>query len=80
MNIQELEVPVGITQPLPAGQVRYSQSSYVGEASTDIVIEGSVEDVLKVLEATKRKKKTDPNVVADVIKVIEKMLEEELDI
>lgn len=49
MNIRGLEVPVSITQPLPAGQVRYSQSSYVGDVSHDLTIEGSVDDVLKVL-------------------------------
>lgn len=39
-------------------QVRYSQSSYVGEVSNDLNIEGSVDDVLKVLEATHSKKLT----------------------
>ena len=32
--------------------VRYSQSTYVGEVSKDIVIEGNVDDVLKILGDT----------------------------
>ncbi|MFK5708614.1 hypothetical protein [Lysinibacillus boronitolerans] len=34
---------------LKTGHIRYSKSTYVGEASDDVTVEGSVEDVLKLL-------------------------------
>ncbi|TKI65569.1 hypothetical protein FC756_16090 [Lysinibacillus mangiferihumi] len=50
MNIRELEIPVSITQPLPDGQVRYTKTTYVGDVSNDITVEGSVDDVLRIIK------------------------------
>lgn len=37
---------------LAEGHIRYSQSSYVGDHSNDMTIEGAVDDVLKIIQAT----------------------------
>lgn len=80
MKIRELKVPVSITQQLPAGQVRYSQTSYVGEVSHDLTIEGSVDDVLKVLRnesITNIKLNIAPDINKDELgNVIEKAIEQ----
>lgn len=37
---------------LAEGHIRYSTTSYVGDCSNDMTIEGAVDDVLKVIRAT----------------------------
>lgn len=37
---------------LAEGHIRYSKSAYVGDISEDVTIEGAVDDVLKVVQAT----------------------------
>lgn len=58
MNIRELEIPVSITQPLPDGQVRYTKTTYVGDVSNDITVEGSADDVLRILKDDPERKTT----------------------
>ncbi|MFF5994271.1 hypothetical protein AAGS61_05890 [Lysinibacillus sp. KU-BSD001] len=50
----EQDIPQGVMvfpTELLQGQVRYSQTTYVGDTSKDIVIEGSAEDVIKVYQS-----------------------------
>lgn len=37
---------------LQQGHIRYSKSSYIGDVSNDVTIEGAVDDVLKVIQVT----------------------------
>ena len=55
-GIRIVDVVYTTEESMPlVGQIRYNQSSYVGEVSNDLNIEGGVDDVLKVLEATHSK-------------------------
>ncbi|MFJ7663738.1 hypothetical protein ACIQXW_15305 [Lysinibacillus sp. NPDC097162] len=58
MKIQNDANQEGITilpSELQAGHVRFTQTTYVGDLSKDTVIEGSTDDVLRVLEAAQSK-------------------------
>lgn len=46
---------------LQVGHVRFTKTTYVGDLSNDVVIEGSTDDVLKILEA-----KTVKNFTSDI--------------
>lgn len=50
---------------LQDGHVRFTQTTYVGDLSNDIVIEGNTDDVLRILEATKAKNIT-PKITLNV--------------
>lgn len=86
-GIRIVDVVYTTEESMPlVGQIRYNQSSYVGEVSNDLNIEGGVDDVLKVLEAT-HSKKLIPNItinlahdmqVDEVVNTIKKEMERHL--
>ncbi len=63
------EYSEGVTV-LPAelqdGQVRYTKTTYVGDVSNDITIEGSIDDVLRILKAEAEPKNATSDITLNI--------------